>query len=190
MSALAGTISAPIAVRGGGIGAAPALRSLLSLLVAVGILAVALPVAFGSGAQGAGTSSAQVFASGSLLAPDASGAAQLSVSGLVPGQSRSATVRVLNPGSAAAFSLSSRVIDRIAPGGTALSSALRLKIEAAGSGTTVYSGPLGTMPRLPLGDFAAGAQRAYRFTVSLPASAGDAIAGSAASAAFAWNASS
>jgi len=189
VSALAGTISAPIAVRVDGIGAGRLFRSLLSLLVAAGILAVALPVAFGSGAQGAGTNPAQVFSSGSLLAPDASGTAQLSVSGLVPGQSRTATIRVVNPGSASTFSLTGRVADRVGSGGVALSSALRLEIDAVGSGKALYSGSLASMPRLALGGFAAGAQHIYRFTVSLPAGVGNGVAGSATSAGFAWNAS-
>ena len=163
------------------------LRSALSFVLAVGILAIALPVAFGSGAKGAGVDPVQVYSSSSLLSPAASGTAQLSVSGLVPGQGRSALIRVANPGSAAVFSLSSRVTDR--GGGAALSSALRLRIEAAGSGKVLFSGSLAQMRRLALGGFAAGARRAYRFTVTLPGSAGNEVEGSALSAAFAWSAS-
>ena len=189
MSALAGTISAPITVRFGGIGAGRALRSLLSLLVAVGILAVALPAAFGSGAQGAGVNPVQVFSSSPILAPDTSGGAQLSVSGLVPGQSRTALVRVANPGSAAVFQLSTSFSDSVGAARVPLSSVLRIEIAVAGSGKALYSGPLAALRGLPLGSLAGGAQRAYRFTVSLPAGAGNAVEGSALSAAFAWNAS-
>ena len=169
-------------------GGAQWLRSALSLLLAVGILAVALPVAFGSGAQGAGVDPVEVYASNSLLSPAAGGTAQLSVSGLVPGQSRSALVRVGNPGSAAVLSLSSQVADRSS--GALLSSALLLKIKAAGSGRTLFSGSLAQMHRLGLGNFAAGARHTYRFTVTLPSSAGNEVAGSSTSAAFAWSAAS
>jgi hypothetical protein len=189
VSALAGTISAPLIARAGGFDAARWLRSALSFLVAVGILAVALPAAFGSGARGAGVDPIQVFSSGSLLAPDASGGAQLSISGLVPGQSRSATIRLSNPGSAARFSLSSHLTDRLGAGAAPLSSALMLRIESARSGRTVFSGALASMPRLALGEIGAGAQRAYRFTVTLPPSAGNAVEGSSMSAGFAWVAS-
>lgn len=162
------------------------LRTFLSLAVAVGILAVALPVAFGSGAQ-AGTSPVQVFSSDSLLVPEAAGSAQLSISGLIPGQSRSATIRVANRGSASAiFSLAARLADRPGSGGAALSSVLRLRIERAGSGATVYSGPVGSMPRLPLGEIGAAGERAYRFTITLPGSAGNEVQGSALSARFVW----
>jgi len=168
-------------------GASQWLRSLLSFVLAVAILAVALPVAFGSGARGAGVNPVEVYSSGSLLSPSASGTAQLSVSGLTPGQSRSTIVRVANPGSAAVLSLSSRVTDR--SGGAPLASALLLRIEAAGSGKTVFSGPLARMPRLTLGGFATGVQRAYRFTVTLPGGTGNEVEGSALSVVFAWAAS-
>lgn len=166
------------------------LRSILSLLVAVGVLAGALPVAFGSGTRGAGVDPVQVFSSGPLVAVQSSGGAQLSAAGMVPGESRAATLRVLNAGSApASFDLSSHVVDRVGPGGAPLSSALVLRVSSAGANSArLYSGPLGAMPRLRLGSIAAGAQRAYRFTVTLPAAAGNAVAGSASSAAFAWTA--
>jgi hypothetical protein len=187
VSALAGTISAPPAGRAGGMGASQWLRSALSFLLAIAVLAIALPVAFGSGAKGAGVDPIEVYSSGSLLSPATSGTAQLSVSGLVPGQSRSALVRVGNPGSAALFSLSSQIADRA--GGVALSSVLLLKIEAAGSGKTLFNGSLAQTHRLALGRFAAGAQHGYRFTVTLPSSAGNEVEGSSINAALAWSAS-
>ncbi|HEX3324147.1 MAG TPA: hypothetical protein VHR65_03255 [Solirubrobacterales bacterium] len=187
VSALAGTISAPFAARTGGIDAARWLRSALSLLVAIGILAVALPVAFGSGARGAGVDPVQVFSSGSLVAAQTSGGAQLSVEGLIPGQSRSATIRVANSGAApAAFSVAARVADTAGAGGAPLSGALALRVEPAGAGSQLYSGPIGGMPRLALGSIAAGATRVYRFTVTLPRNAGNAIEGSALGADFVW----
>jgi hypothetical protein len=187
VSALAGTISSPwTASRGPS--AAWWLRSFVSLLAAVGILAIALPSAFGSGGRGAGVDPVQVFSSGSLIA-ETSGGGQLSIDGMAPGQSRSATIRVSNRGSAAApFSLAARIADRVGPGGAPLSAALVLRIEPVGSGAPIYSGPVGRMPRLGLGSIPAGAKRAYRFTATLPDSVGNAVAGSALSASFAWNA--
>ncbi len=188
VSALVGTIPAPwTAHRGPGV--ARWLRPLLSLLAAVGILAVALPVAFAGVGRGAGVDPVQVFSSGSLIAADASGGSQLSVAGMVPGQSRSATIRLSNGGSATtAFNLSTRLSDRVGAGGAPLSSTLILRVRSLAGGRSVYAGPLAGMPRLALGRIPAGAERAYRFTVELPHSAGNEVAGSSLRAAFAWNA--
>jgi len=165
------------------------LRSALSVLVAAAVLAAALPLAFGSWARGAGVDPVQVFASGPLIVADASGGARLSVSDIVPGESRSAIVRVSNEGAeAGAFSLSSSLVDRPGPGGAPLSGALILRIEAAGSGSPLYSGPIGAMPRLRLGAIAPGAARAYRFTVTLPVATGNEVAASRLGASFAWTA--
>ncbi len=166
------------------------LRSTLSVLLAFGILAVALPVAFGGGARGAGVEPIQVFSSGPLVAAASRGGAQLSASGMIPGQSRSATIHVANDGSAPAhFSLSPHITDRVAPGGTPLSGALVLRVEPAGSEVApIYTGPLSAMPSLRLGSIPAGAQRAYRFTATLPAGVGNGVEGSSLNAAFTWNA--
>lgn len=189
VSALAGTISAPFAAGPGGIGIARWLRTALSLLLAVGVLAVALPVAFGSGASGAGVDPVQVFSSGPLLSAETGGIARLSSGGFAPGQSRSATIRVSNGGSApAGFSVSSQVVDRVAPGRAPLSEALILRIASAATGAVLYDGPVGQMAHLGLGTIAAGAQRAYRFTVTLPGSVGNEAQGSSLRAGFSWNA--
>lgn len=190
VSALAGTISAPFAVGTGGIGAARLLRSAFSVLLAFGILAVALPVAFGSGARGAGVDPVQVFSSGPLVAAQTSGGAQLSIGGIVPGQSRTATIRVSNAGSeAAAFSVTTRIADRVGSGGAPLSGAMTLRILTAGAGgPALYQGSLAGMPRLELGRIPAGGARTYRFTVALPRSVGNQVEGSSLSAGFAWDA--
>jgi hypothetical protein len=115
MSALAGTISSPwTASRGPG--AAWWLRSLVSLLAALGILAVALPAAFGSGSGGRGEGLDPVQVLGT------SSEGRLSIDGMVPGRSGSAIVRLFNVGSGtAAFSLTARIADRLGPGGAPLS---------------------------------------------------------------------
>jgi hypothetical protein len=188
VSALAGTISAPFVVGGSG-EVSRRLRSAFSLLLALAILVVALSAVFGSGAKGAGVDPVQVFSSGPLVAVETDGAARLSIGGLIPGQSRSATIRLSNGGSeSASFNLSSRVVDRVGPGGASLSSALVLQIASASTGAVLYRGPIGRMAHLGLGAIAADAQRAYRFTVTLPGSVGNEVAGSSMSAGFAWNA--
>ena len=162
------------------------LRSGLSLALALGILAIALPAAFGAGAPSADVDPVQVFSSGPAVAVDASGGAQLSVGGLVPGASRSATIRLSNAGSSAAsFALAARLADRVGAGGTALSSVLELRIASPG-GTVLYDGTLAGLQRLAMGRIDGGATRAFRFTVTLARSAGNAIEGSSLSAGFSW----
>lgn len=189
VSALAGTIAAPFAARNDGLDARRWLRSGLSLALALGILAIALPMAFGAGAKGNGADSIRVFSSGPALAVDASGGARLSVGGLVPGASRSATIRLSNAGSGiASFALAASLSDQVRAGGTALSSVLELRI-ASPDGAALYDGPLSGLQQLALGRIDAGATRAYRFTVTLPRSAGNAVEGSSLSAGFSWIAS-
>lgn len=166
------------------------LRGTLSLLLAVGILAVALPVAFGSvGGNQGGDDPLRVFSSSSLLAPQVGGTTELSVSGLVPGQSRSATIRVVNPADGTmALGLAAQLADHPSAAGGRLSQALALRVEST-TGVVLYSGPIGRMPALGLGDVGAGAPRSYRFTVSLPAGVGNEVAGSSLGARFVWSAS-
>jgi hypothetical protein len=189
VSALAGTISAPFASRHGGFDVMRWLRTGLSLALAVGILAIALPVAFNVGARGAGVDPVQVFSSSPAVATSTSGGARLSVGGLVPGQSRMATSRVSNAGSgASSFALAADLVDRAAPGGTPLSSVLELRI-ASPHGSVLYEGTLAGLHRLPLGQIDAGGTRSLDFTVTLPSSAGNEVQGSVLSAGFSWTAS-
>jgi hypothetical protein len=186
VSALAGTIAAPFALRRDGLDAMRWLRSGLSLALALGILAIALPAAFGAGSQGVGADPVRVFSSGPAVAVDASGGAQLSVGGLVPGASRDATIRLSNAGSgAASLALATRLTDQVRPGGVALSSVLELRVASAG-GVVLYNGTLAGLQRLALGRIDGGATRAFRFTVTLPRSAGNAVEGSTLSAGFSW----
>lgn len=186
MSALAGTIAAPFAARRDGLDAMRWLRSGLSLALALGILAIALPAAFGAGTPSAGVDPVRVFSSGPAVAVDANGGAQLSVGGLVPGASRSATIRLSNAGSGpASFALVTRLADHVRPGGTALSSVLELRVAPPG-GVVLYDGTLAGLRRLALGRINAGGTRALRFTVTLPRSVGNAVEGSSLSAGFSW----
>jgi hypothetical protein len=184
-----GTISAPFAARHGSFDATRWLRAGLSLALAVGILAIALPMAFDAGARGAGVDPVQVFSSSPAVAVDASGATRLSVAGIVPGQGRTATIRVSNAGSrAASFALAANLVDRVSPGGVPLSSALDLRI-ASPDGAVAYDGNLAGLGRLSLGRIAAGGTRAFDFTVTPPSSVGNEVQGSALSAGFSWTAS-
>jgi hypothetical protein len=186
VSALAGTITAPFVARHDGFDAMRWLRSGLSLALALGILAVALPAAFGAGAQSTGIDPVRVFSSGSAVAVNASGGARLSVEGLVPGTSRSATIRLSNAGSdAASFVLATHLSDHMGAEGTALSSVLELRVASPG-GAVHYDGTLAGLRHLPLGRLDAGATRAFRFTVTLPRSVGNAVQGSSLSARFNW----
>ncbi len=164
------------------------LRAGLSLALALAILAIALPAAFNAGARGAGVDSVQVFSSSPAVAVSTSGGAQLSVGGLVPGQSRMATIRLSNAGSgASSFALAADLTDQVAPGGTPLSSVLDLRIASPG-GAVLYEGGLAGLHRLPLGTIAAGGTRAFDFTVTLPGSVGNEVQGSTLSAGFSWTA--
>jgi hypothetical protein len=189
VSALAGTIAAPFTVSHRGFDAMHWLRSALSLALAVGILAIALPIAFNAGARGAGVDPVRVFSSGPAASVDASGGVQLSVEGLVPGQSRTATIRVSNAGSGAAtLALATHLADRVAPGGEPLSAALALRIAAPG-GATLYEGTLAGLGRLDLGRIGAGQTRALDFTLTLPGGVGNEVEGSTLGAGFTWIAS-
>jgi hypothetical protein len=186
VSALAGTVVAPFAAGRDRLDAMRWLRSGLSLALALGILAIALPAAFGAGAQGTGVDPVRVFSSGPAVSVDASGGARLSVAGLVPGDSRSATIRLSNAGSATtSFALATRLSDRVPAGATALSSVLELRV-ASPAGAVLYDGTLAGLRRLGLGRIDAGATRALLFTVTLPRSVGNAVEGSSLSAGFSW----
>ncbi len=166
------------------------LRTSVSLLAAIAILAIALPAAFGGAAGASGSDPVEVFSSGPLIAVESGAGGDLSMAGMVPGQSRSATIRVSNAGSAAAaFSLAARFADTVGPNGARLSSAMTLRVLPVGTaGKPLYTGSLAGMSRLDLGSIPAGAERAYRFTVTLPRDVGNEIAGSSLSAGFVWNA--
>ena len=100
-----------------------------------------------------------------------------------------AIVQVSNTGSGpAAFSLASRVADRVGPSGGELSQAMTLRIVAAGNGAVLYRGSLGGMPRVALGRIPAGGERSFRFTVALPGGVGNEVEGSSLSAGLIWNA--
>jgi hypothetical protein len=184
VSTLAATASAPLTEVSGGLDATRMLRALLSLALAAAVLAIALPAAFGSGLP-SGADPAQLLAPSAPASVETAGTAQLSAAGLVPGESRTSSIRVANGGgSAAAFALGAQVAGR----GDALARALVVGVSGA-NGAELYRGSLAGLSQVELGTLPAGAARSYRITVTLPAGVGDAVAGSSLAASFVWSAS-
>jgi hypothetical protein len=106
------------------------------------------------------------------------GVAILGASNMKPGESVVGTVTLTNTGSVDAdLALQRRNLkDTVGTGGGALSEALDLKVQNVTGATpaTVYSGRLAAMPTVDLGSFPKKATgQTYRFTVTLPQSAGD-----------------
>jgi hypothetical protein len=111
-------------------------------------------------------------AGGALRISDSRGeAAILRAPALAPGGSVAGTLTIGNLGAPAGLELSrDRLAGTPGAGGASLAAALRLRIRelTLGSRTLVYDGPLWAMPTLHLGPLPAGAERRYRFVVSLP----------------------
>ena len=112
------------------------------------------------------------------LSNSKNGVAVLGASNMLPGASTSGTVTLTNTGNVDSdLALQKQSLrDTVAPGGGALSEVLQLQIQNVTKPTpvTIYNGRLATMPNVSLGSFpkkAAG--QTYRFTVTLPRTAGD-----------------
>ena len=103
------------------------------------------------------------------------GQAIVSAARMGPGSSVSGTVTITNTGDApgAVFLSKSGLSDTPGAGGGVLSSKLVLKVEELPALTEVYRGSLGAMTERSLGTTAPGAQRTYRFTLTLPHGTGD-----------------
>jgi hypothetical protein len=164
---------------------------------------VGLALAAGLGASAPPPPQVQVELVGGTLSMSNSsdGAAIVSATGMAPGDARAGDVTISNTGDlTGTFSLSkSNLSDTPGPAGGALSGALDLLVQDVtnpAAPATVYSGKLGAMDERPLGDWAPGGSRTYRFTVSLPdggspssATTGDnAYQGSAMSVRYDWSA--
>jgi hypothetical protein len=111
----------------------------------------------------------------------------LTVSGMKPGASAIGTVTLTNSGTVAGdFTLSSSNLAQT----QGLAGQLDLLVQDitnVGAPLAVYVGKLGAMPSKPLGSFAAGTARTYRFTVTLPLTTGNAFQNAAASIEYDWN---
>jgi spore coat-associated protein N len=179
------------------------LRNRTRLLLVVLLLLLAVGVAVGSSAvfTSSSVNPDNTFTSGTLSQSNSKeGAAILTASGMVPGQSSDGTVTIKNTGDVSgAFTLSaSGLTDNPGPNGGKLSDVLKLKVVDMGPGTTVYDGPFASMPKQNLGSWAPAEQHSYRFTVTFPnggtppsETTGDnAYQGSSTSVTYTWDATS
>ena len=106
----------------------------------------------------------------------------LSAADLRPGESRTRHTTITNTSSREAlFAVTEK--NAVNP----LGADLQLLIAEAATGRAVYSGALGGAGTVELGPLAAGAQRSYRFTVTLAAAATNAAQGRTASAEYRWD---
>ncbi len=114
------------------------------------------------------------------------GTAIVTGSNMKPGDVKTGEVTITNTGTlGGTFVLS----EKNATNGFTAGS-LTLKIEDLTSGTTVYTGDLGKVAAsgIPLGNFAAGAARTFKFTAKLETAAPNADQGKAATADYVWDA--
>lgn len=157
------------------------LGALTAALAAAGI-------AVGSGASFTSQSAnaANTFASGALEQTNSKGSGAIfSGSALKPGESTSGTVTIKNTGTVAGdFRLSE--LNEVDP----FDADLKLEVVQEGASAPVYDGSFGAVPDagLDLGTYAAGAERTYTFTVTLPAGADNSDKNKTAGATYQWDA--
>lgn len=148
----------------------------LTLVTAWLVAAVSLP---GPAADGPGLEMLASPSGNPLgLSNSKNGVAILGASNMKPGGSTNGTVTLTNTGSVDSDLALQRqnLHDTAGPNGGALSEVLQLKVEnvTKATPTTIYSGKLSTMPNVNLGAFPKKAPgQTYRFTVTLPKTAGD-----------------
>jgi spore coat-associated protein N len=151
----------------------------LATLVVAGALAVGSGASFTSQSE----NPANVYATGTLTQDNSkANAAIFDVSNLKPGDTVNGEVTITNTGSLpAVFSLT-----ETADNGFVTKSNLQMRISRVGGGE-VFAGTFGTAGVRPLGTFAAGEARTYRFSVVLDADAGNAEQGRTATAGYVWD---
>ena len=153
------------------------------LAIALAALGIAFAACFG-GDHGAARA-AVGNATGPLIGSSRAGAAILAANGMKPGDVLTGTIEVTNIGdTAGTFALA-------AIGMTPTPLARELDLEVRDVGRTpavVYSGKLDALSSVPLGDMAQDEAHTYRFSVSLPADAGDSFQGASSEVTFLWSA--
>ena len=166
------------------------------------VLAAALAVASVSLFTSSSANPENTFTAGALSHSNSKeGAAILTASGMVPGQTETGQVTIKNTGDVSGkFRLSmSNLSDTPGPNGGRLSQVLRLKVvDSTGTPTTIYDGAYNAMPSTDLGTWAKDEQHTYEFTVTFPeggtppsATTGDnAYQGSSTKIQFNWDATS
>jgi hypothetical protein len=127
---------------------------------------------------------------GPLVANDRADGAVLVAQGMGPGESRSGEVTVTNAGDAAgAFALGSEAVSF---SGAGLASMLDLAVEDVTPGrarTVVFVGKLASLSNVALGTMAQGEEHRYRFTVTLPLTAGNVYQAASTAVNFVWRTS-
>ena len=155
------------------------------LAVALAALGIAFAACFG-GDHGSARA-AVGNATGPLIGSPLAGAAILTANGMAPGDVRTGYIDVTNIGdTAGSFALASA---GLIP--TPLAHELDLDVRdvtPGGTATVVYSGKLASLTSVALGDMAQGEAHRYRFSVSLPADAGDSYQGASTAVTFMWSA--
>jgi hypothetical protein len=155
------------------------------LAVALAALGVAFAACFG-GDHGAARA-AVGNATGPLIGSPLAGAAILTANGMAPGDVRTGSIDVTNIGdTSGTFALAT---SGLTP--TPLAHELDLEVRDVSVGRTpavVYSGKLDALSSVALGDMAQGEAHRYRFSVSLPADAGDSYQGTSSAVTFLWSA--
>jgi hypothetical protein len=127
---------------------------------------------------------------GPLVGSPQAGAAILAANAIAPGEIRSGEVTVSNAGDqAGAFSLGAESVSYT---GASLATMLDLSVEDVTPGharTVVFVGKLASLSNVALGTMAQGEQHRYRFTISLPLSAGNAYQAASTATTFVWRTS-
>jgi hypothetical protein len=127
---------------------------------------------------------------GPLVGSPQAGAAILAANALAPGEIRSGEVTVSNAGDqAGAFSLGA---ESVSYSGTGLANMLELSVEDVTPGrarTVLFVGKLSSLSNVALGTMAQGEAHRYRFTISLPLSAGNAYQAASTATTFVWRTS-
>ena len=155
------------------------------LAIALAALGIAFAACF-SGDHGSARA-AVGNATGPLIGSPLAGAAILTANGMAPGDVRTGYIDVTNIGdTAGSFALASAGLIF-----TPLAHELDLDVRdvtPGGTATVVYSGKLASLTSVALGDMAQGEAHRYRFSVSLPADAGDSYQGASSAVTFMWSA--
>jgi hypothetical protein len=155
------------------------------LAVALAALGIAFAACFG-GDHGSARA-AVGNATGPLIGSPLAGAAILTANGMAPGDVRAGYIDVTNIGdTSGTFALGATGLTP-----TPLAYELDLEVRDVSAGrapTVVYSGKLASLSSVALGDMAQGEAHRYRFSVSLPADAGDSYQGASSAVTFLWSA--
>jgi hypothetical protein len=180
------------------------LRNTKLWIVALVLLALAAGLAVASVSLFTSSSAnpQNTFTAGALSHSNSKeGAAILTATGMVPGETETGRVTIENTGDASGkFRLSkSNLTDTPGPNGGKLSEVLRLKVvDTTGIPRTIYYGAYNAMPSISLGTWDQDEQHTYEFRVTFPeggvppsATTGDnAYQGSSTKIQFNWDATS